>query len=527
MATAPAGLEVRVGGVVLQDASEPVDPARAAGRLLIAVGASADSLPALVFTAAAAGAPALACRSSQAWSQKALDAAEGEGVALLAVPDHVPWGELYELVRAAIEVDHLEPRIDTVGAEWRELNDLTALVEAVAAITGGSAGIDDMHSRILAFSGTQENDPMRTASILTRRVPAEFAKELRELGVYDRLLESDDVLHLQFDNLASRRAIAIKRGRTALGSLWLIGDDEAISPDADEVLRQAAPIAALQIMREQATTDVERRMRESSVAALLEEGSASRAALKQVGLPREGRLVVVVLEVTDRNASAPAALGTRLVDLLSIHLHGYQRPTATAAIAAAAGEAEGDRVYVVASSRGPDDVAALRKVVESCIEHARRTLGAELRAGIGHEVDAGADLSLARRSADDCLALEPATGTVTVFDAVHDRALLADVDEFVAGWRGGPSAAFEILAAHDAEHGTAYVETLRALLDTFGNANEVGRRLHLHVNSVRYRIKRIAEITGIDLGDGATRLALELTLRSQPPAGEAGGGRVT
>ena len=133
-------------------------------------------------------------------------------------------------------------------------------------------------------------------------------------------------------------------------------------------------------------------------------------------------------------------------------------------------------------------------------------------------------VSRARRSAEDCLRLDRGGAAVVAFEDVHDRALLADVDRFVGAWHGGASAAFQALADHDADHGTDYLATLACLLDCFGSAPAVARRMHLHVNSARYRIRRIAEITGVDFADGEARLALELTLRARLAAGEPAAG---
>jgi sugar diacid utilization regulator len=322
------------------------------------------------------------------------------------------------------------------------------------------------------------------------------------------------VIHLKFDALASRRVVAMRRGQTPVGSLWLIGEDEALAPETDEILQRAAAMAALRVSRAATTNSLGRRNQEASVLALLQDGKASSATLDQLGLPSDGRVVVVSLEPTDFGVTSPVVVGPHLADLLALHLNGYRGRSATT-IMLAGGEEPRERVYVLAACSGPEDLAALKRIVEQCVDHARTKLGLELRAGIGHEVDIRSDLTLTRRSAEDCLTLGQTAGPVATFEQVHDEALLREVDSFVATWRGGSSKHFELLAAHDAEHATHYVETVRALLDTFGDVHAVGERLGLQVNSVRYRVKRISEIAGFDPGDGAARLALELTMRAR------------
>ena len=532
---APRGLEVPVTGVFLHDPREEISSEHAAGRVLLAVGTSAagDELTSMIQSAAAVGAVAVICRDGGRPSQLALEQAESLGVALLSVPTDLGWGELYELISAAINVDDLESTVRTVDAEWRELNDLPAIVEALATITGGSVVIEDVHSRILAYSEDEHADRMRASAILKRHLPEEWRRQLRERGIYEQLLKSDDVMHIEFEepDLLPRMAVPVRLGRTTLGSIWLAGEIETLAPEADEALRRAAPIAALQMMRQRLAIGVERRMRESAAAALLRGEEASPRMLSQIGLAVDENLVVLAVAVLSRGASSPAAVAPRLIDLLTMHLRTYERPAIGTALdeslvadpdqsppfASGSGE---EQVYILTSSRGADDRDLLGQVLSKALEHATRALGVQLQAGIGHEVGVAGDIRSARRSADDCLRLGPQGASVVRFEEIHDRALLADVNQLVRGWRGGPSAAFRAVVDHDAAHATDYLATLACLFDSFGSAPEVGRRMHLHVNTARYRIRRIGEITGVNFTDGEARLALELTLRGNLQRGE-------
>jgi DNA-binding PucR family transcriptional regulator len=56
------------------------------------------------------------------------------------------------------------------------------------------------------------------------------------------------------------------------------------------------------------------------------------------------------------------------------------------------------------------------------------------------------------------------------------------------------------------------LDTLEAYLRSGGSANAVARQLYLHRNTVRHRLRRIAQLTGADLGDPDTRLALQLAI---------------
>jgi DNA-binding PucR family transcriptional regulator len=71
----------------------------------------------------------------------------------------------------------------------------------------------------------------------------------------------------------------------------------------------------------------------------------------------------------------------------------------------------------------------------------------------------------------------------------------------------------EVLVAHDADHSTSYVQTLRCFLDTFGDIPAAAKLASVHTNTFRYRLRRLAEISGLDLADPQDRLLAELDLR--------------
>lgn len=69
------------------------------------------------------------------------------------------------------------------------------------------------------------------------------------------------------------------------------------------------------------------------------------------------------------------------------------------------------------------------------------------------------------------------------------------------------------LRAHDAQHHTAFSETLAAWLDSFGDVIAAAAAVHVHPNTFRYRLKRLAEIAGFDLSDPNARFEAMLQLR--------------
>ena len=69
------------------------------------------------------------------------------------------------------------------------------------------------------------------------------------------------------------------------------------------------------------------------------------------------------------------------------------------------------------------------------------------------------------------------------------------------------------LLSYDAQHRGELVRTLEVFLSCNGNHVRAAQELHLHRNTLLYRLDRAREILGRDLEDAETRLALQVALR--------------
>ena len=93
------------------------------------------------------------------------------------------------------------------------------------------------------------------------------------------------------------------------------------------------------------------------------------------------------------------------------------------------------------------------------------------------------------------------------------------------------------LVAYDEQYETDLVQTLETFLDCDGNVANTAQRLFTHRHTIRYRLERVRDLSGLDVGstDGREKLGLGLkamrVLGIAAPRGPAtergaGGGRV-
>ena len=114
------------------------------------------------------------------------------------------------------------------------------------------------------------------------------------------------------------------------------------------------------------------------------------------------------------------------------------------------------------------------------------------------------------RAVLDTLARFKRWGQVVAVPEVGLTGLLAGVSddrlvEFVKRHLGA-------LSDHDRIRGGNLVPTLKAYLES-GEQQAAARRLGVHPNTLRYRLDRIREISGVALDDSDTRLNLAVALR--------------
>jgi DNA-binding PucR family transcriptional regulator len=117
------------------------------------------------------------------------------------------------------------------------------------------------------------------------------------------------------------------------------------------------------------------------------------------------------------------------------------------------------------------------------------------------------------------------------------RLLLSAMSEDPAELQRFYAETVEPLVAYDEQYETGLVQTVEAFLEADGNVAGTAQRLFTHRHTIRYRLERVKELSGLDVGSTDGREKLSLGLKAMRvlgiahrggPATEAGagGGRV-
>jgi DNA-binding PucR family transcriptional regulator len=223
------------------------------------------------------------------------------------------------------------------------------------------------------------------------------------------------------------------------------------------------------------------------------EGASVLVARAHAHAPTEDRWRERVLAVAERGVRAAV-------------------PSASAALADRS-DVGGAEVVVLVP--GPDEALARR---------AAETLLRELQAGlpgytfaIGRSRVATDVLDLHRAGNEALLAANVAEGDLEspllAFEETGAyRLLLSAMSEDPAELQRFYAETVEPLVAYDEQYDTDLVQTVVAFLEADGNIAGTAQRLFTHRHTVRYRLERVKELSGLDVGstDGREKLSLGL-----------------
>jgi hypothetical protein len=509
-----------IGGIAIHDpVDEPVLPAHA---LVLGVGVRHPAeIAALLRTLGTEDAAGLVLRLPVPTPLEVREAVAESGVPLLGLTRGASWTQLAALLRSLLaEGDLGDTEPETLGGI--PSGDLFAVANAVAALIDAPITIEDRSSRVLAFSGRQdEADPSRVETILGRQVPARYSRMLTERGVFRDLYRSDHPVYIEppGDGLADftvpRVAVSVRAGDQLLGSIWA-AVHEPLTPDRARAMRDSARLVALHLLRIRADAEVERRLRTDLVSTALDGGPRASEAVSRLGL--DGQPVVVVALAVCPPGAGPALSADltserlRLGDGLAMHLSAIHPRCASAIV--------GDVAYglIPVPGDGTGEQRAAR-IAGGFIERVGSRGGAVI--GVGHVAMDLEGLPASRSGADRALRVLRAGNAggrrVARLCDVHAEVLLMELRDVAVAHGDRPSGPIALLASYDEQHGTSLIATLRAWLDAFGDVTAASAAMFLHPNTFRYRLRRLVQVGGIDLDDPQQRFAAMLQLRVMPP----------
>jgi purine catabolism regulator len=304
------------------------------------------------------------------------------------------------------------------------------------------------------------------------------------------------------------RLVAPIPGRDGVhGFVSLIGEEHQLGQVDRVAVARGASACAIELDRERAVLRARDDVEGELVAALLdgsygsELGATERA--RRLGFELGERFSVLVIR--GRNTSTGA------LDTLMVAARRCLARSAAGSLLVAHDGA----VCAVVADIAADPHERNRLVAEALRADCAAALRDEVIVGVGRPRSGPQGVRQSHREAEHALRISArlkAPRAVATFSDLGLHRLLvamtqhAELDDFYAQTAGA-------LVAYDDRTGSGLMETLDAYFHCHGSPTDTAQRLHLHRNTVLYRLRRIEEIGGLQLDDATTRLNLHLCLR--------------
>jgi hypothetical protein len=368
-------------------------------------------------------------------------------------------------------------------------DDLQELVDDVSQLLAAPATLEDADFTLLAFcahdaAAEGAMDAVRTRSILTRGSPPETRAWFEEFGI----ASAEAPLRTPADPAAgilTRLVIPVRHGGRTRGYLWLldggrIDPTDRADPTLAAAVQRAAEAGRLLADRDSAAPDLGR----SLAAALTADGAAREQAVRTLARAMGDPSLVLV-------ALAPGASGMP---------EQWRLPGAGAVTAVLPGAPGRASAAVLLPLPSPDDLRPAGALTAASLARlpAGSTAGVSaVRRGLGSLVDQWHEASTAARVA----ATVPRFSPVAHWDELGPWRLVGELP--------GPDPVVRPLLAEPQLAATA-----ETFLDCAGSASRAAAALQVHRQTLYYRLARIEELTGLDLGDGEARLLLHASVKA-------------
>src|SRR3954452_24224096 len=449
--------------------------------------------------------------------QPLADEAEKLGFPVFEVPYELPFialterafttlvNEQYDVLQRGIGI---HTRLERLVLEERGLEEV---VRALAAAIGGVvAGLDARGETIASkvFRRRLSDEAVRAVREEVRGRSADIAAGKSEAGEGAELVP----VHPELAGRALVLGVAT-RGRGA-PQAWLVAarDGGGLGDFERLILNQAVTVVALELMRQRAMRDTERRLAGDVLAEALTGRLPERELATRLEPFGVGGQVAVLVFASDGAAPAPGLEGeldrllsdagvgglVALRERMLCAVVDCPEETDPGSLAARAREALATFGEPQGEGGAPPRDSGLRAAVS------RPGPAATLRPSF-HEARCALEAAaLANGSAPYVASYRDLGAFQLLLSLQDDEALRLYCDSVLAP-----------LEDASGEYGDELIRSLEAFIEQNGQWERAARELYCHRHTLRYRIRRVEQLTGRDLSSARDRIEFWLALRAR------------
>jgi DNA-binding PucR family transcriptional regulator len=392
----------------------------------------------------------------------------------------------------------------------RTFESLEEFVDTVSGRLQCPVTMEDANHHLLAYSShAGETDEARVATIIGRRVPEKVINKFWKEGIIPKLNQQDEPLvipPIEDIGLGRRVAAAIRRKGEVLGYLWVIDTYSRLTEEDLEDLQLASSKAAHQLLQ----MSRQRRKREKSREELLWQMLTGEAGthedilrqLSEIGIRTDLPLAVIVFRFEQIDEAHYQKLAYAAKTTQKLHVLIDTRDDEQAVLLVAPHHHD---TYETSALQFTETLLARmpekRGIWSGCGSACSDYEGIEESF---HEAQRTAELKQKHPEALQGVRFYKELGIFRYVTLLEDTGKLEQLPL--------PTSLLT-LASYDRENNAHMIDTLEKYLAFDGSMAQTARALHVHVNTLGYRLRRMEEIAGISLKNPAQKAGLYLDLQ--------------
>lgn len=351
-----------------------------------------------------------------------------------------------------------------------------------------------------AGSGDGEAQIIQAVCTVTGRsvvLQDSFGNELALAGAADRATDPVGNLSTAGRSTAGWRVSPIRSRGETLGVIGIYDPEDSRGDDDRFAIEYASATLAVELAHRRSVAEVEIRLGRDLADDLVSGpgvvDALARAGALDFDLGGLHRVLLVTWESPTPNGVEVSSAVRYQLAAMRIPALVSRRPEATLAIVA-----------------DGHDLSSLYERLSAALTSSRGAIGIGGRCTANDLPRSYAEAKRALRVREGSqqplgLSNHDELGLLRILDTSEDGVRLK---RFIGEWLG-------VLIEHDAQHRTDLVRTLAAYLDSGGNYDRASADLVIHRSTLRYRLRRIRELCGLDLNDPETRLNLHIAVRAR------------
>jgi purine catabolism regulator len=434
---------------------------------------------------------------------------------LFEVPYHVPFIAITEAVSSKIvnEQYALLQRSLAVHEKLTKIvleeKGLDAILSTLSALVGCSAVLFDFHGLVLCQAAYRRKVSGETIADLWRQISDRRASR-QNFAVG---LEGQSSSVQVYPVVASHR----------IGAFLAVVKDSGDFSDYDRIiLHHVVTVTALELVKKKAVAETEKRLAgdffdELIASDLYEEEIARRLAF--FGLEPEREHLITLVDIDgfkaylngsgDREETAVQDLKERLHWAVDEFLAKRE------ALFISASRSDSVVVLLQPSQAAAADVLALAADMRAAIDEMLPEISVSI--GIGRPHKSLVDLRQSYYEAHYAIKirkLKGGAGVIASFDDLGSYGLLLGLQDTLS-LEVFYDSVLGKLHEYDEQSSSDLVKSLACFLEANGHWGEAAEHLYVHRHTLRYRMKRVEEITGRDLASSQDRMEFWLALKAK------------